>query len=242
MAWRKLRMNEEKLDYFSDDWSDIGAAHQSLHGAVTDSLRVAILEGRFKPGERLTESGLADKLKVSRNPIREALRALHVEGLVDISPRKGARVRSISEDEIAEIIDLRAELEGINARNAARRCSAAMRGSMQSLLDAGNKAAIEGDAAELKKLNNTYHTLLADAGCNRYLADYVRTLRQKTLWLFSPDRGERSESTWKDHAEILQAVIAADVELSALLASRHVRRIGEIVHSLFRLEAGRQLE
>lgn len=210
-------------------WSDIGAAHESLHGAVTKSLRDAILKGRFKPGERLTESNLAQIFQVSRNPIREALRALQAEGLVEVNPRKGARVRLVSDDEAAEVIELRADLEGINARNASKRCDDETRVVLQQLLDEGNQAARNSDAEQLQHLNDRFHTVLADAGRNRYLADYVRTLRERTLWLFTSVHTDRTVDSWEEHAAILQAVIAGDAELAALLAARHVRKVGELV-------------
>jgi DNA-binding GntR family transcriptional regulator len=229
-------MKAERGDW-AESWSDIGATHQSLHGAVTKSLRDAILKGKFKPGERLTESNLAQIFQVSRNPIREALRALQVEGLVEVNPRKGARVRLITDEEAEELIELRADLEGINARNAARRCDDATRRALGELLEAGNEAAKSGDASLLQQLNDRFHSALAEAGRNRYLADYVKTLRERTLWLFVSARGERAAESWHEHEAILQAVIAGDAELAALLATRHVKKVGEVVRAGLRREA-----
>lgn len=220
-----------ELSEWTQTWSDIGAAHQSLHGAVTKSLRDAILKGKFKPGERLTESTLAQMFQVSRNPIREALRALQAEGLVEVNPRKGARVRLISDEEAEEVIELRADLEGINARNAARRCDDEMRSMLQQILDEGNQIAKLSDTERLMRMNDRFHNVLADAGKNRYLADYVRTLRERTLWLFASAQSDRALESWQDHAAILHAVIAGDAELASLLASRHVRKVGELVRA-----------
>lgn len=210
-------------------WTDIGAAHQSLHGAVMDSLRQAILQGRFKPGERLTEAGLAEIFEVSRNPIREALRALEVEGFIEKHPRRGARVRLLTDEEADEIIEARAELEGINARNAAKRCNEDNRPILENLLDDGNRALARGDKAALQGLNQKFHGMLADVGRNRYLADYIRSLRERTLWLFAAVSSERIADSWREHAGILEAVIAGDAELAALLAARHVRNVGRTV-------------
>lgn len=229
-------MKPERSDW-AESWSDIGATHQSLHGAVSKSLREAILKGKFKPGERLTESNLAQMFQVSRNPIREALRALQAEGLVEVNPRKGARVRLITDEEAEELIDLRADLEGINARNAARRCDDQTRRALEQLLAEGNEAAKSGDADVLQPLNDRFHSALADAGRNRYLADYVKTLRERTLWLFVSARGERAVESWREHAAILQAVIGGDADLAALLAARHVRKVGEVVRAVLQREA-----
>ncbi len=221
-----------------EDWSQIGSAHQSLHGAVMDSLRQAILRGQFKPGERLTESGLAAIFGVSRNPIREALRVLEVEGFIEKHPRRGARVRMLTPEEITEIVDLRAELEGINARNAAKRCNDENRGALQQLLEDGNRALEQGDEATLRRLNDRFHELLAEVGRNRYLADYIRSLRDRTLWLFSSVGDARMVESWREHAGILEAVIAGDAELSALLGARHVRNVGEAVRQRLQGAAG----
>jgi len=99
----------------------LGEAHSSLHDQVVTELRQAILSGRLKPGERLVEGRLADELGVSRNPVREAIRVLASEGLIEVTARRGAAVATMTEQEARETIELRALLEGQNARLAARR-------------------------------------------------------------------------------------------------------------------------
>ena len=209
--------------------SDLGITHQSLQSAVTKSLREAILRGRFRPGERLTEPMLAQYFQVSRSPIREALRMLEVEGLVEGNPRRGARVRFVSDQEAAEVIELRAELERINAQNAAQRCDDELRTALQRVLEDGNNAAASGDGASLRAMNDRFHATVAEGGRNRYLADYIRTLREKTLWLFASAQADRMLESWQEHAAIIEAILAGDPELSGLLAARHVKRVGELV-------------
>src|SRR5579871_3958044 len=99
----------------------IGEEHASLHGQVIAELRQAILSRRLKPGERLVEGRLADELGVSRNPVREAIRVLESEGLVEVTARRGASVITMSDEEARETVEVRALLEGQNARLAARR-------------------------------------------------------------------------------------------------------------------------
>ena len=209
----------------------VGARHQSLQAAVTRSLRDAIVTGRLQPGERLRESQLAQMFQVSRNPVREALLALQAEGLVATSPRKGARVRLISEEEVAELIELRIELERLNARKTAQRGDEKLRQALASLVDEGNEAVHRSNREHLRELNDRFHSLVEAAAQNRYLSDYVRALREKTLWLFASARDDRAIETWNEHAAIAQAIIRGDAELAALLAARHVKDTGDWVRA-----------
>ncbi len=208
-------------------WAQIGASHKSLNHAVTDALRQAILNGEFKPGERLTEASLAATFNVSRNPIRDALRALQVEGTVERTPRKGARVPLLSLGEVEEIIELRAELEGMSAKYAARRCNEESRAFLRTLLDRGNRAAKQNDTELLQACNNQFHQSFAQIGKNRFLAGFMKSLNEKTQWLFAKRSEKRVTENWREHAAILKAVIAADGELASVLAVRHVEELGE---------------
>ena len=205
----------------------IGASHQSLRDVVTEAIREAIVYGRYHPGERLIEDKLALELDVSRNPIREALLALEGEGLVRMAPRKGATVASLSQEEAREIVELRAALEGLSARLAARRSTPELRGKIGALLDRGERAAAADDADALEQINNEFHSLLGEGGANRFLAESMRSLRYKTYWLFGRALGERVQESWKEHAEICRAIAAGDEELAALLANRHVLNVGQ---------------
>jgi DNA-binding GntR family transcriptional regulator len=208
-------------------WAAIGSSHKSLNDAVTDALRQAILHGKFEPGERLTEVRLAEIFKVSRNPVREALRVLQVEGTVEIIPRKGARVPLLSLEEIEEIIELRAELEGMSAKYAAKRCTEETRNFLQALLDDGNKAAEQGNLDVLQDFNIKFHSSFAEMGKNRFLASFTKSLNEKTQWLFANRSEQRVAENWQEHAAILKAVISADAELSSVLAMRHVEELGK---------------
>lgn len=213
----------------SPSWTEIGSSHKSLNNVVTEAIRKAILHGDFKPGDRLTEVRLAEMFNVSRNPIREALHVLQAEGIVEINPRKGARVPLLSFDEVTEIIELRAELEGMSAKYAADRCTEETRTELQALLEAGNKAYQQKDIAQLQVLNDKFHKLLAEAGKNRFLADFMQSLHERTQWLFSNTTDSRIADTWQEHAAIMEAVLSSDTELSSALAMRHVKDAGKLI-------------
>jgi DNA-binding GntR family transcriptional regulator len=222
----ELALTLQKPAVRDPDAIPIGAQHQSLNDMVREALRAAILDGRFRPGDRLVEGRLAEMFGVSRNPVREALKALGNEGVVTLAPRRGAIVAELSESEAAEVIELRAALEAIGARLAARRLEREAAEELQAVLRAGEAAAGSGDARALARLNDAFHAGLAKAGHNRFLAEFMRTLRTKTQWLFDGIAQDRSAENWAEHAAILRAVLVGDEELAGLLASRHVTSVG----------------
>jgi DNA-binding GntR family transcriptional regulator len=203
-----------------------------LSAQVVDSIRRSIVAGEYRPGERLVEDRLAQDLGVSRVPIREALRVLGSEGLVTIAPRRGATVTGVSREEASEMVEVRATLEGLNARLAARRRQPAILDALREVLQQGNRAADAGDAAALTPLNSRFHDLLGQAGSNKVLGDLMRTLRERTAVIFAPAAGEATRATWDEHAAILRAVIAGDQDLAELLATRHVLRAGDAASTL----------
>ena len=198
----------------------------ALNDRVRNAIREAIVAGEFKPGDRLVEGRLADRFGVSRNPVREALKSLDSEGIVDIVPRRGAFVAELADDEIGEVIELRAALEGLGARLAARRLDPGAADRLPSILAEGDAAMERRDVKELIRLNDLFHGTLAEASSNRYLTDFIRTLRSKTHWLFAGISEERALISWKEHAAILRAVLDRDEDMAELLASRHVINVG----------------
>lgn len=200
----------------------LGEEHSALGPLVANELRRAILGGRYKPGERLVEDRLSADLGVSRIPVREALRLLSAEGLVELQPRRGASVAAISPEVAREMVEVRALLEGLNARLAARRHEAEIVAALRDCLRRGNAAAISGTVEELVALNSEFHDLLAQAGRNTILWDIMRSLRERTSLVFAANSKGRAKEDWQEHAGILAAVIEGDEELAALLATRHV--------------------
>ncbi len=205
----------------------LGRDHASLGQQVTDELRHAILTRRHKPGDRLVEDRLSEELGVSRVPIREALRALAAEGLVDVQPRRGATVAAVSPEVARDLVEVRATLEGLNARLAARHRDPAIVAELRIVLESGNQAAGSGDVDDLVRLNGAFHDKLGEAGGNTILWDIMRTLRERTGLVFAANTTRRAREDWDEHSRILAAVIDGDEELAAMLATRHVRRAAE---------------
>jgi DNA-binding GntR family transcriptional regulator len=199
----------------------------SLGKTVAEQLRRLILTGQHKPGERLVEDKLSAELGVSRVPIREALRTLAAEGLVDLPPRRGASVAILSPEIAHDLVEVRATLEGLNARLAARHHQPAIIAELQQVLTEGNAAARESNVDDLVRLNGAFHDKLAQAGRNSILWDIMRTLRERTGLVFAANTNRRSLEDWDEHSRILAAVIEGDEELAALLATRHVHQAAE---------------
>ncbi len=137
---------------------------------------------------------------------------------------RGAQVATLSADVAAELIEVRAVLEGLNARLAARNRAPSKLPRIEALLARGAALSATSPAEEVAALNAEFHLLLAEAGANRVLQELMRPLRERTELVFRRNSTERAALDWQEHALILTAVAEGDEELAALLAARHVRR------------------
>lgn len=129
-------------------WS---VSRRTLGDGVVEALTNAILEGRFAPGDRLIEAELAGELDVSRGPIRDALRDLAEQGLIHLSPHRGARVASLDARDAYEVYTLMAAAEGLALRLVKRRVSARVIDELKSALQTMRRAATRGDNSELAR-------------------------------------------------------------------------------------------
>jgi DNA-binding GntR family transcriptional regulator len=201
----------------------LGANHSPLTELVVSALRERILSGGMPPGERLVEGKLSEELGVSRMPVREALRQLAAEGLVTIEPRRGASVTSFSPQQMRELVEVRATLEGLNAKLAAQRHDDQQIAEMERILEEGTRVSQSGaDDAVMLMMNQRFHDALGSIAANSILQDIMRSLRDRTALLFAPLNRARGPQNWDEHAAILRAVINGDAELASLLAMRHV--------------------
>jgi DNA-binding GntR family transcriptional regulator len=200
----------------------VGPSHASLPDRVTAELKEAIRSRQLLPGDRLVEERLAHDLGVSRNPVREAIRKLAAEGLVVITARRGAVVAGVSAQEARETIEVRALLEGHNARLAARRQDKRILQRIAAVLDKGTEAAASGRYDDLPALNVRFHQELASAGQNELLGEMLERLRAKTAMFFAPTEPGRQQGQWSEHAAILRAILDGDEGNAARLAANHV--------------------
>lgn len=200
----------------------IGTRHQPLRTLVCDELRRLVITGELPPGSRLVEDRLADRLGVSRNPVREALQTLANEGFVAITPRRGAVVAEITVDQAEELFDVRLALETLAARTAARRAGPTQVALMQDVLDRAAAATQNGELDLLAALNTEFHDAVVTSGGNDYLGLLVAPMARRVEWVFRASAPQRALPSWIEHAAILRSIAAGDEESAAVLASAHV--------------------
>lgn len=210
------------------------AAHQPLRRHVADRLRDDILEGRLAPGTWLRQARLAREQGVSQMPVREALRELAAEGLVEHVPYCGVRVATAHAQDVADLYACRAAIEGLAARAAAVNVTEAERAELRKLHERMGRRLSPRHLAEYRELNRRFHTLLFEASRRPFL---VRTLRQ--LWSAFPTMlltrfaetafrsipGRDAEDV-PEHAAILSALERRDPDAAERAARAHVEEAG----------------
>ena len=200
----------------------LGESHRSLADLVANELRNQILTGGLEPGARLVEEALARQLGVSRNPVREALRALTAEGFVSTVPRRGSTVAVLSDQETGELFDVRKALEGVSARIAARRQDAYQLGLLDDLLQRAGDATRAGDVDTVARLNTEFHAGIARAGSNAYLTMIVGPMLQRSQWVFLRTAASRLPHSLHEHVEIMAAIRSGDEDEAERRARAHV--------------------
>ncbi len=201
-------------------------AHTAVERAY-EAIRSGIFSGEHPAGSRLREEELAERIGVSRTPVREALRRLDAEGLVEFMPNRGAHVASWSDDDLREIFALRALLESFGARLAAARIDHETLAGLRELCDAMDLA-LTGEGPDqverVAELNNQFHQgVLAASGSNRLpllLSSLVEApLVYRTFRRYSAEQVARSMS---HHRELLAALEIGDGEWAESVMRSHV--------------------
>lgn len=201
----------------------IGGTHRPLRDVACDAIREQILSGRHRPGSRLVEDRLAEELGVSRNPVREALRVLQAEGYVEMIPRRGAVVSTLSDDEVSEIFEVRTALEALAARLAARKAADGETTELERLIAAAHKALGKRDVSAMSRLNSRFHEEVLNLAKNGYLRDVMLPLRGRMQWIFSRTAaGERGAHSLAEHEQLAWAIRDKDEDLAARLAEAHI--------------------
>ena len=209
-----------------------------LRDVVFKTIRQAILTGELKPGERLMEIHLANKLGVSRTPIREAIRQLELEGLVIMVPRKGAQVASITEKSMTDVLEVRLALEKLAVELACKRISYSQKDELKEALEGFETAVGNRDASEIAKADEAFHNAIFSATGNMRLGQMVNNLAEQMYryrFEYIKDEGGR-ERLVEEHKRIYDAVIKGDIETATKEISVHIKNQEDSIIQLIRSE------
>lgn len=203
----------------------------ALHERVASQLRDMIIHGTLRPGTRIAEGVLCVQLDVSRTPLREALKTLCAEGLVELRPNKGAKVAPLRQPETLELFETVAGLERIAAEHAAERLSIADLKKLERLHDRMEACHARGDLKPYFACNQSIHLAIVGGANNKILRDthavlHTRMSRARYAALFAPQRWSDSVD---EHRRIMDALRARDATRAGIEMHAHVWRTGQII-------------
>ena len=217
--------------------------HQTLREKILETIRDAILKGSLKPGERVSEPELAERFGISRTPIREAFRQLESEGYLEVMPRKGAVVASLSERDVVEFYSIKSILEGHAARIAAERMSERDLERLETINAKLEQIATEGDIKTFFRVHNEFHELFIKASGNDKLTELINQLVLKfnRLRLASLAQPGRMAISVQEHRKIIEAFRNHDGDKAENLV-RHTATVGaEVLIQSLAQEQGRKI-
>ena len=195
-----------------------------LRDVVFNTLRQAILKGELTAGERLMEKQLAERMGVSRTPIREAIRKLELEGLVVMIPRKGAEVAKVTEKDIRDVLEVRATLEALAVRLA---CDKMDQAGLEKLEKVRNEFALAAENKEIELLiqkDIEFHDAIFEATDNQRLIVIINNLREQ-IYRFRVKYIRKMKdytALVKEHEVIVESIRKRDKERAEVIAVEHI--------------------
>ena len=190
---------------------------------VYEQLCEAILSGRFKPGEHLVLEELGEEFGTSRTPLREAIRRLQTEGLVDFTPHRGAVVTDLSVEELIEMYHIRAVLDGLAARLAAQNLSDEQLTDLQDIFEKTRRELDPSNPVRFEEFNRAFHEIIYQGANAPFLYEmiinlYTKTGRYRHLSLRSAGR---IQDVLDEHHRILDALATRDAQMAERRAREH---------------------
>lgn len=209
-----------------------------LRDVVFNTLRQAILTGELKPGERLMEIHLANRLGVSRTPIREAIRKLELEGLVTMIPRRGAEVAQITEKSMKDVLEVRRTLDALSAELACERISKEEEEALLKACQDFEEAVKTKDAKIIAKADVALHDIIAAATGNQRLIQLINNLAEQMYryrFEYIKDTSQH-EQIIKEHRIIYESIVNKDKEAASNMAKTHIDNQEKAVINRIRME------
>jgi DNA-binding GntR family transcriptional regulator len=201
----------------------------TLSDELQDTLEDLIVSGVLKPGERLDEAELVDRFKVSRTPVREALKALAGTGFVEMRKGMGVTVATISLPVLIEMFEMTAVMEGVCAKFAARRATTEQKRGLAEVHARLTEVLQSGNHERFFEVNQEFHDALYDASNTEYLAEQTRTLRKRigVYRRYVTYQPGRMNATIGEHQSIIDAIVRNDPQAAFEAAASHVTLLGD---------------
>ena len=217
------------------DWTTINRLPAPLRSQVVANLRLAITEGVFRPGDRLVERTLAARLQVSRPSVREAVRQLEAEGLVEVRPNHGVIVRTLGRDELLDIYDMRALAEGLCARYFAERGSAKEIQQLDVRLEQLENALTKRQRRAIVICKAAYYEAFVAGSHSELIKTFVRQLNARVsyLWASSLDRPGRITAGEAEMRRLYRAIKSRDGDAAFEAAQTYIRHAKDTVLRVF---------
>ena len=215
-----------------------------LRDVVFNTLRKAILTGELKPGERLREIQLAERLGVSRTPIREAIRKLELEGLVNMIPRRGAEVAQITEKSLKDVLEVRRALDALCVELACDRISAEETKQLKEACEEFERATETKDTTIIAKADVELHDIIVRATGNQRLIQLINNLSEQMYrYRFEYIKDEdRHDNLVREHRMIYESIVKRDKESAAKAAKLHIDNQEKSIIRQIRLEHGQAVK
>lgn len=211
-----------------------------LRDVVFNTLRQAILTGELKPGERLMEIHLANRLGVSRTPIREAIRKLELEGLVVMIPRRGAEVAQITEKSMSDVLEIRRAVDALCVELACDRITQEELGALKAACDAFEQAVRTKDVKRIAKADVGLHDIIVQATGNKRLIQLVNNLSEQMYryrFEYIKDSTQH-EKLVEEHRIIYESIVKKDKETACEAAKMHIDNQRNTIIMQIRREQG----
>jgi DNA-binding GntR family transcriptional regulator len=207
--------------------------YKPLRDVIFTTLREAIVSGELKPGERLLEVKLADKMGVSRTPVREAIRKLELEGFVVMLPRKGAHVADLSVKDIANVLEIRAALDALATELAAQRMTDSELNDLKRIHEQFISHVARNNLQGAIKKDMEFHDAIYKAARNEKLVQVSGNLWeqvQRFRVVYMRDHNS-AEAVINEHSEILEALSEKRIDAARDFAAKHIKQQKEKIIS-----------
>lgn len=191
---------------------------------IFEKIRQDILDGRYKKGDSLVEQKLAEEFGVSRTPVREAMRQLELDGLVESIPNRGVFVNGITHEDMEDIYQIRKRIEGLAALWAAKRMTEEEMKELQNTYDLMEFYTLKGNLDEVAKLNTCFHEIIFKAAKSKFLKKTLVNFQAYIQWArhASIKVEGRAEVALKEHKAIVEAFCQRDEKAAEKHIMEHV--------------------